>query len=1367
MAALSLFLRNFCYLVLLCVGIGQGAAQDEVAPTVVKPGTAETSIVPDDLKPWEDWVLRGDRSASAPPVFNNANQRLALWPSKVVVNAEGGKADFTITGRVFAPSWLALPGNTDLWPQDVKVNGATAVVVEKDGRPATKMAPGEFAVTGELPWASTPQRLQIPAEIGILELTMNGAKVPVPNWDAGGFLWLKRNRGVEEAEKEFLDAKVYRVLEDGIPMWLRTEIELSVAGKSREEDLGHALPAGWRVAAVESKIPCAVDENGRLKVQVRAGKWSVQIDAFRTGNVDTIGFGEDRNPIAEEEIVGFKAKPEFRVVELSGVVQMDVSQTTFPEKWRNLPVYRWDTSTAFLLEEKMRGMGFQKPAGLTINREFWLDDDGDLMTFRDKIEGVSQQVWRLDVSPGQILGAARMEGEGQLITRNPETGASGIEVRERKINLEAVGRISDATTFPASGWQADVDSCSASLHIPPGWRVLALFGAEWVSGDWLTNWTLLDLFLLLVFTMAVGKLWGWLPAVIAVLGFGLTYHEPGAPRAIWFLLLVPIAILRVGLDGTPKVLAEIGKYFAIAILLIVLIPFIGKQVQGVVYPQLEPGGFTTRGKSAFARANDYAMSSVASGNARQAKQKVMKKEVANLKQDLQARIQTGPAVPSWKWREVNFGWRGPVTDSEMVKVVLIPPGVQRFITILRVLMLILLVAVLLGANRLLPPLLRRKEGAQSASSKKAALIAFGLLLPLSQGAAEEFPPKSMLKDLREHLLAVPDAFPKAAEIPDAKLTVGDNSIRLEAEIHAAALSAIPLPGKLPEWSPVSVTVDGKPARAVTRNSGYLWVVLEPGTHQVVVEGLLPKSTEWAWSFLLQPRRVTIDAPGWNVTGLKANGVPERQVFFALKSPAAETEAAYDRKDFAPAVAVERVLEIGLVWQVRTTLLRLSPGEKGIALSIPLLPGERVLSSRFSVEDGMVQARLGASEKQVSWQSELPRTESIVLESGESNPWVEQWKLIASPVWNVAFEGLEPVYEPGVEGLRPVWHPWPGESAQLLLSKPEAIPGATMTVRSVNHETKIGSRQRVSQLELNLQASLGQDFVLDLPPSADVTQLNISDDQKPQGVRQPVRRDGSKVIIPVRPGEQVVNLEWKTLRSIGFREEVDRLDLPVESSNINTTITVPQDRWVLWAYGPLRGPAVRLWSIALLSLIGAFVLGRLSSSPLKGGEWGLLALGLTQVHPIAVLVVICWFFLIGWRGTERGTDLKALPFNLVQIAIILLAIPVVVTFLFALQRGLLGTPQMMVQGNQSSSTLLRWFAQRTDNVLPEAGVITVSIWYYRLLMLGWALWLAISALRWVRWGWEQFSRRTIWKSGPPKIISKSTPPKIKDPQKPKS
>src|SRR5207248_678938 len=112
---------------------------------------------------------------------------------------------------------------------------------------------------------------------------------------------------------------------------------------------------------------------------------------------------------------------------------VDVSQTTFPDKWRDLPVYRWETANSFRLEERMRGMGEQKTAGLKINRELWLDENGRGLTFRDRISGARQKIWRLDAAAGEDLGSVRAGGQGQLITRNPQNGAAGVELRTREL----------------------------------------------------------------------------------------------------------------------------------------------------------------------------------------------------------------------------------------------------------------------------------------------------------------------------------------------------------------------------------------------------------------------------------------------------------------------------------------------------------------------------------------------------------------------------------------------------------------------------------------------------------------------------------------------------------------------------------------------------------------------------------------------------------------------------------------------------------------------------------------------------------------------------------------------------------------------
>jgi hypothetical protein len=157
-----------------------------------------------------------------------------------------------------------------------------------------------------------------------------------------------------------------------------------------------------------------------------------------------------------------------------------------------------------------------------------------------------------------------------------------------------------------------------------------------------------------------------------------------------------------------------------------------------------------------------------------------------------------------------------------------------------------------------------------------------------------------------------------------------------------------------------------------------------------------------------------------------------------------------------------------------------------------------------------------------------------------------------------------------------------------------------------------------------------------------------------GQQIPVRLADAKLVVPIRPGEPRLRIEWNEAEPLGFRAMAPEVSLPAESANVSTAIDVPSDRWVLWAAGPLRGPAVRFWVVLACSLLAAIVLTRTPGSPLKMAEWMLLALGLTQVPLPAALVVVGWLFFLSWRGSDRFRALPPWGFNLLQVALALVS-----------------------------------------------------------------------------------------------------------------
>jgi hypothetical protein len=1125
------------------------------------------------------------------------------------------------------------------------------------------------------------------------------------------------------------------------------------------------LPQNWQLANIESPIPVAIDEKGFLKAQLRAGRWTIGLRAFQTSDTKEVSFAPDAEPAVEDLALAFRAQPDFRQAEITGLPQIDVSQTQMPEEWRSLPIYRWETGSPFQIIEHVRGPGQRSAAPLSIQRSLWLDDDGKNLTYQDRLSGQLRKIRRLDAAEAHELGSVTVSEEPQLITHNPEGGAPGFEVRSPDLRAVATGRIKMQDSLSATGWKSNADSLRATLQLSPGYRLFALFGADYTRGDWLTSWTLLDLFLLLLFTLAVFRLRGFRGALLALIAFGLAYHEPGSPRVAWLLLLVPVALIDVMPENRWRKWVTFLKWGAAAILLISLAPFVAYQIQGAIFPQLErKAAFSTasapRAVSAPGQIMEQARNVTSSGPTPKAwKKTAYQKE--NMKADPKAIIQTGPGVPQWTWRTVEFGFDGPVSASQKIRPILIPPWMSRLISVIRVLALVLLAALLFCRRK------EKKKGKEpadsphSAAGSAAALLTVGAILFASpQEAAAQFPNAELLDQLQQRLTETPPEFPGAVEIANASMKIEGETVVLELDYHAAARAAAPIPLPLGSMEPKSASFASGDKATILRKEDRLWVLLpDAGIHTVVVEGVLRAGNDWEWGFALKPRHIEVEAPGWTVSGIRPDRSAEDQVLFSrTREEGEETSAAnYENPRTNHAILVERQVELGLVWRVRTTVSRLSPKGRAAALQIPLLKGEKVVSAGRNVKNGAIEIRLGPSAEEVSWEGELSPTEQFTLETPENASWAERWRLVASSVWNVSFDGLSPVFVNYEDQLVPLWQPWPGESATVVVSRPKAVKGAAITIDTAKHTLRPGKRQRSSVLELSVRTSLGEDFPIQLPSDSEVSSL-LHDEKA-----IPIRKDGDAVIVPLRPGPQTIKVEWRAAGGSRGWTRADAITLPVESSNVTTVIRPSRDRWLILTDGPLRGPAIRFWAVLAFSLIAALVLSRIPNSPLNTVSWILLMLGLTQISVVYSLMIIAWLFLLLWPDEKPWKKLSPWKHNLSQISLIGFTVLVVGFFVRISSVGLLGSPEMYVAGVNSSESYLNWFSARAPSGLPQPGYWSISIWWFRLAMLLWALWLAWSLVKWLRRGWQNSAKRGHFRSLPKRkaktMAKRESPPEL--------
>jgi hypothetical protein len=266
----------------------------------------------------------------------------------------------------------------------------------------------------------------------------------------------------------------------------------------------------------------------------------------------------------------------------------------------------------------------------------------------------------------------------------------------------------------------------------------------------------------------------------------------------------------------------------------------------------------------------------------------------------------------------------------------------------------------------------------------------------------------------------------------------------------------------------------------------------------------------------------------------------------------------------------------------------------------------------------------------------------------------------------------------------------------------------------------------------------------LPEGAELQTVKID------GALQPVRAVEGRVVLPIYPGKHSAELVWRSPDAISTRYETPALDPGGPSVNAGIEVEVPADRWVLLVGGPRLGPAVLFWSLLLVALLLAWGLGRFRLTPLGWGSWFLLFVGLTQVPVWLSIIVVGWLHALAWRRDNANAASNA-AFDGLQLLLAAWTGIALLGLVWAIQQGLLGMPDMQIDGNGSSGRLLSWYQDRSAEAIPTAWMISAPLTLYRIAMLAWALWLARALVAWLRWGWQCFSEDGIWRPlRPPRV-----------------
>lgn len=341
---------------------------------------------------------------------------------------------------------------------------------------------------------------------------------------------------------------MHRLVSDEIPLTLTTRVTLNVSGKSREVVLGRALPEGFAPLSLTSGLPVRIEPDGKLRLQVRPGTWTIELAARSLGPVQQLARPAADGLWSDWPGLGVDARRSLRGRRWwKASARSSPEQTTLPEVWKRFPAYAMGERDVMRLTERRRGDADPAPDLLNLSRTLWLDFNGGGYTVSDRI-GQLHRSWR-STSPASL-----------------RWGASGRRRRRpvhHPVGPQHAGQASScgkahSRSRPTRASQAPAASCPPFRGTPTSTRCTRPCGCPQAGAcctrpaptacraRGVQRWSLLDIFLVLITALAVGRLFGWPWGGLALLTLVLSWQEGSeVPRYAWLAALAGEALVRV------------------------------------------------------------------------------------------------------------------------------------------------------------------------------------------------------------------------------------------------------------------------------------------------------------------------------------------------------------------------------------------------------------------------------------------------------------------------------------------------------------------------------------------------------------------------------------------------------------------------------------------------------------------------------------------------------------------------------------------------------------------------------------------------------------------------------------------------------
>ncbi len=1353
------------------------------------------SKVPDPLKPWVIWANR-DLDFTKCPLKSGGNplkfsDHLCQWPGVLSLDIQKNTGWFSQQWKTYQDGWIILPGNENLWPVSVKANGRDFPVVKKNNLPAVFLKKGEWFITGQWTWQTTPQTISVPPLTHLINATFNQSLIEYPKIK-NHQLWLGKEENTKASDTVSLE--VFRLISDGQPIIDETLVRLTVSGRVRNILLGKALLNQFSLIETQSELPAWVNPDGELFVQARPGRWDIRIKSHAIANLKTLSVEASPSVWPKNEIWSYQRDDNIRNTRLEGGSLVDPQTVNVPEAWLNFPSYRVEVSENIQLNEKFRGIPNNELNRFHLKRHLWLTFDNNQWQFDDHIHGDMRQQWRLDMQHPYSLRYASENKKPLLITTQDANLSktkvtSGIEVRSPTLNVSAGGNLAHSPNlfgkiaFDNMGWNINFEKTSLILNLPPAHRLMHTAHVENAPGAWTKQWTIWTIFLILLMSSIAYRAFGLTTALLTFFTFVFLFHENQAPLLSLINLIIAFSVFRY-ITSSHIIIRYLRNGYLILSCLIA-VGFIGSftitQTRLILHPQLENYQVSRYSLSNTLQENirykqrieqdaisdelDSNLSVTLSRESSVKKERIKKTtSTQNYQKDIVAQI--GQGKPDWRWNQYRLNWNHPITSEQGFSLWILTPWMTGLWRGLGILLMMLLLFNLWRINKQRYSLFSFTKPIEQATSSVAIILVSGLVLSLSSPSSEAkssvetpsvIPDKTLLKELQEWTNPAPFCSPHCASIDSVEISTDNNQLTLQLNIYALASTAIRLP-KSQQWKVQKQTLNGTLYPWSIEQNHQSWIFLKSGYHQLLLTGSIPPMHQLNFHFPDGARRILFHSQDWDIAGIHHQQLKGKDIELLRKANTHEQKTEDNihkvnpNEEIKPLLKLIRELHFDGQWIMHNRVERIAPVKGTINLLVPLYTWEHPLHSDLNITDNQhLQLHLSAKQSHLSWRSKMDNLPDITLTALENKHFVEEWIIHHSHQWHLDIQGL-PWHLPKPFLSDTSWRyrflPRPNERLVLTLSDPKAIDGHYQSFDNLELEVNSGKQQSNITLSATYRSSRGGQGKIHI---GEGQQLTGSIDHKETLLRI---QDGF-ADYPILPGTHSIDFNWKHNHQLSWKTQLPIIDLNAPVGNISLKWSVPRDRWVVWTQGPTIGPAVVYWGELAAFLLFALILWRLKTLPISTGSWLLLGFGLsTQSWPVFVFFTLV-LLLLQWRKTHFK-NLSDNIANLLQICIILFSSIGFLSLILAVPWSLFNQPDMGIAGNNSNAYFLNWYYDATQGQTPEVIIYSLPIWIYQLIMLVWALWLAFALTHWLKWGWQCIHETGFWRKS--SVIIQQSPQK---------